>query len=158
MHGNRDFLIGEHFVRSAGCRLLPDPFRLDADTLLAHGDALCVDDVDYQRHRREVRNPAWQQRVLAQSLAERRALAAGLRAESMQEMATKADHIMDVNAEEVARVMREAGARRLIHGHTHRPAVHRARWGTRYVLGAWDRCGWLLRDQDGQAALQCFPL
>ncbi len=59
--GNRDFLIGDAFAAAAGLTLLDDPHRArigGVDLLLSHGDALCVDDVDYQEFRAMVRDPA----------------------------------------------------------------------------------------------------
>ncbi len=158
MRGNRDFLLGAQFASETGCLLMDDPFLIEPDTLVAHGDAFCVDDQAYQAMRKLLRSEAWQNDVLARSLDERRALAAQMREQSRMSNANKAENIMDVSATEVDRTMRSCGASNLIHGHTHRPGVHRAPWGTRYVLGAWEHCGWLLREQDGVNQLECFPL
>ena len=93
------------------------------------------------------------------SLEARRDLAAGMREDSLRTNANKAANIMDVSASEVARVVGDAGAHQLIHGHTHRPGAHPCDWGMRYVLGAWERCGWLLRmKSDSAPELECFPL
>jgi len=144
MHGNRDFLIGEGFVRRTGVKLLPDPTVLDlygTPTLLMHGDTLCTDDVEYQMVRRMLRAPAWQQDYLAKSLTERRAIAAHARAQSKAHTAAKAEYIMDVNQKAVAATMQKHGVTRMIHGHTHRPAVHRFKSDgkdrERIVLGDW---------------------
>ncbi|HET7649141.1 MAG TPA: UDP-2,3-diacylglucosamine diphosphatase [Gammaproteobacteria bacterium] len=144
MHGNRDFLIGERFAGLTGCRLLTDPTVLSINgtrTLLMHGDTLCTDDVDYQRFRALVRNPDWQRAFLAKSLQERRAFAAQARSESRSHTMEKADAIMDVNQQTVERVMLEHDVSQLIHGHTHRPAIHRFTVNgtplTRIVLGDW---------------------
>lgn len=144
MHGNRDFLIGEGFVRRTGVKLLPDPTVLDlygTPTLLMHGDTLCTDDVEYQMVRRMLRDPAWQQDYLAKSLTERRAIAAHARAQSKAHTAAKAEYIMDVNQKAVAATMQKHGVTRMIHGHTHRPAVHRFKSDgkdrERIVLGDW---------------------
>lgn len=160
LRGNRDFLFGQTFADDTGVVLIEDPLLLDDGTLLAHGDAFCIDDEPYQRLRAMLRSEAWQQEVLGQSLEARRALAAGLRAESRASSANKAANIMDVAEREVARVMSGSGAVRLIHGHTHRPGEHAAAWGRRYVLGAWERCAWLGRQHGpGQApTLECLPL
>jgi UDP-2,3-diacylglucosamine hydrolase len=159
MHGNRDFLFGHAFEAETGVRLIPDPHPLDARTLLAHGDAYCIDDAQYQSVRRMLRSSEWQHDVLARSLDERRTLAQAMRQQSAATNANKAENIMDVSAGEVARVMAEYGGSRLIHGHTHRPGIHSAPWGRRYVLGAWDRCGWVVReDDDGALRLCCLPL
>ena len=120
MHGNRDFLIGKQFADRAGVELIDDPFMLDSDTLLSHGDAFCVDDTDYQAARRMFRSKQWQADILGRSLDERRALAQGLREHSRTTNANKAENIMDVSDTEIASVVRSHHAIRLIHGHTHR--------------------------------------
>jgi UDP-2,3-diacylglucosamine hydrolase len=144
MHGNRDFLIGERFAARTGVRLLQDPTVLDLygiPTLLMHGDTLCTDDKEYQMVRRMLRDPAWQKDYLSKSLTERRAIAAHAREQSKLHTAAKAEYIMDVNQKAVEAVMEKHGVTRLIHGHTHRPAVHRfASAGEdreRIVLGDW---------------------
>jgi UDP-2,3-diacylglucosamine hydrolase len=158
MAGNRDFLFASDFERRTGAELIPDPCPIGNGMLLSHGDAFCIDDQDYQRVRRMLRSSAWQQEVLSRSLAERRALAAAMRAESAATNANKAENIMDVSPTEIARVMAAHHAQVLIHGHTHRPGVHRHAWGRRYVLGAWERCGWAVReDESGSLRLRCFP-
>lgn len=127
MHGNRDFLLGAAFARAAGARLIDDGSVIDLygeAALLMHGDLLCTDDLEYQALRRTVRDPAWQQAALAHPLAERRALAARLRAGSRAAMAGKDEHIMDVSLAEVEQRMRAANVRLLVHGHTHRPQMH----------------------------------
>jgi UDP-2,3-diacylglucosamine hydrolase len=158
MHGNRDFLMGEELAAETGVTLLSDPALLDDGTLLAHGDAFCIDDEAYQEVRRLFRSESWQQDILAQSLDARRALARNLREESQRTNANKAANIMDVAEAEVARVVKEHGATRLIHGHTHRPGRHLSPWGYRYVLGAWERCAWIARQAPGEEPeLSCLP-
>ncbi len=144
MHGNRDFLLGVDFAERAGMTLLTDPTVVDLHgerTLLMHGDTLCTDDVEYQKFRTLVRNPVWQAQFLGKPLAERRAFAAQARGESRKQTAMKAAEIMDVNPDAVESAMRTHGVRRLIHGHTHRPATHRfdldGAAAERIVLGDW---------------------
>jgi UDP-2,3-diacylglucosamine hydrolase len=144
MHGNRDFLIGPRFCAATGCRLLGDYERVDlygSTVLLTHGDLLCTDDTRYMSLRGTLRNPAWQRDFLAKPLAERRKVAADLRQLSAAEIAAKSYDIMDVNQATVEQVMREHGVSLLLHGHTHRPAIHRflldGRPAVRIVLGAW---------------------
>jgi UDP-2,3-diacylglucosamine hydrolase len=144
MHGNRDFLIGRAFARDTGCTLLKDPTLVDLAgrrTLLMHGDLLCTDDVPYQKFRRRVRNPILQRLFLWKSLARRRAIAADYRRKSGAATAEKTEQIMDVSQRTVEDYMRRLGARRLIHGHTHRPADHRFRLNgqeaARIVLAEW---------------------
>ena len=144
MHGNRDFLLGPDYAGRAGMHLLADPqvITLDGEpALIMHGDTLCTDDVEYQKFRSLVRDPGWQEQFLARPLAERRAFAARARAESRSHTAAAKPEIMDVNAAAVAASMRAHGVRRLIHGHTHRPATHRfaldGKPAERIVLGDW---------------------
>jgi UDP-2,3-diacylglucosamine hydrolase len=127
LHGNRDFLLGEGFERRTGAKLLPDPVSLDlygVPTLLSHGDVFCTDDLPYQELRSIVRQPGWQRRFLALPLATRRELASAARAGSKAHTERQVPVLMDVNDDSVIRAMQVTGTRRLIHGHTHRPAVH----------------------------------
>ena len=124
--------------------LLADPTRIElygTPTLLMHGDTLCTDDVDYQKLRARVRNTQWQQRMLALPVRERLALARQARELSTLATQSKDEYIMDVNEEEVRRVIDEYQVELLIHGHTHRRAVHRYEYKgqavTRIVLGDW---------------------
>lgn len=144
MHGNRDFLVSGRFADDTGMRLLGEYEVIDVygeRVLLTHGDLLCTDDLRYMTLRAQLRDPAWQTGFLSKGLAERRRIAAELRALSQTEMAAKSEEIMDVNAAEVDAVMRRFGVSSLIHGHTHRPAVHRwtldGRPAVRFVLGDW---------------------
>jgi len=152
MAGNRDFLLGESYANRAGMRLLEDGTVHEIAgqaTLLMHGDVLCTDDVAYQAVRQQVRNPQWQAQVLALPLEARRALAVKAREESRQHTGSTMESIMDVNADAVAEAMRKAGVNRLIHGHTHRPAVHAfeldGQPAERIVLGDWYEHGSVLR-------------
>lgn len=166
MHGNRDFLIGEDFCQRCGAALLPDPVVVDlygTPTLLMHGDSLCTADVEYQKFRANMRNPQWQQMFLQRSLADRQMVARQLREISMAKNQGKAETIMDVTPEEVVREMESHGVQRLIHGHTHRPAIHEltanGRLAHRIVLGDWDTHAWWLDiTGDQQPALQKKPL
>jgi UDP-2,3-diacylglucosamine hydrolase len=127
IHGNRDFLLGEQFSRRTGVKLLPDPVMVElygTPTLLSHGDVFCTEDPSYQQLRSAVREPAWQRKFLALPLSARRSLASAARAESKAHTQRTIPTIMDVNPEAVIRAFRATGARRLIHGHTHRPAMH----------------------------------
>ena len=157
MHGNRDFLLGAEFCRQTGTHLLEDPVVLTLygeDVLVMHGDALCTDDRAYQRLRATVRDPEWQRRFLALSPGQRATLASAARDGSRAHTAGVSYAITDVNADSVAGVLRAAGVTTLLHGHTHRPAIHslevdgRAR--RRIVLGDWHDQGSVLRwDRDG---------
>ena len=144
MHGNRDFLLGPRFCALTGCRLLGDYERVTLfgqPVLLTHGDLLCTDDTRYMTLRAELRSADWQREFLGKPLDERRQIASDLRQLSTTEIAQKSDYIMDVNQAAVERTMREHDVTLLLHGHTHRPAVHRfdldGREAARIVLGAW---------------------
>ncbi|MDR0996246.1 MAG: UDP-2,3-diacylglucosamine diphosphatase [Zoogloeaceae bacterium] len=127
MHGNRDFLLGEDFARAAKVRLIPDPFVLKTQgrrLLLSHGDALCTDDLAYQKFRQLVRSAEWQAAFLAKPLPERLAIAESLREQSESRKPEKALAYLDVNATAAEQVVQATQAHALIHGHTHRPADH----------------------------------
>jgi UDP-2,3-diacylglucosamine hydrolase len=152
MVGNRDFLLGQAFAERAGFTLLDDGTVHDlygTPTLLMHGDVLCTDDVAYQTVRRNVRTPEWKAQVLAMSLDARRAFAAKAREDSRAHTGTTHETIMDVNAGAVIEALRTAGVQHLIHGHTHRPAVHHfdvdGQTAERIVLGDWYEQGSVLR-------------
>lgn len=162
MHGNRDFLLGADFAAASGMTLLTDPTALNLygkRVLLSHGDELCTDDVAYQAFRQQVRAPAWQQQFLQQSLPARKAQIEALRLRSEQEKSQKTQSIMDVNAAAVDQLMREHDyPELLIHGHTHRPALHQftvdGHASRRWVLGDWYEQGSCLRcDMHGCTSL-----
>ncbi len=149
--GNRDFLVGNQFLKKSGCRLLPEYETINLygrDTLITHGDALCTDDADYQNFRKIVRNSEWISRIMQMPLAKRRTYFYSLRKESKAFNVIKPIEIMDVNQLEVERVMLEANVDLLIHGHTHRPAIHDFQFDsikmTRIVLGDWYEQGSVL--------------
>ncbi|HUH60379.1 MAG TPA: UDP-2,3-diacylglucosamine diphosphatase [Candidimonas sp.] len=168
--GNRDFLIGNTLARHVGAQLLPGSVCLQTDSgdiLLSHGDEYCTSDAGYQRFRRIVRSPAVQYLFLQLSLARRRRIADWARRRSMAANRAKSTQIMDVNPEAVEQAFSFSGVPVLIHGHTHRPAVHRltvnGRARQRIVLPDWDydhegapRGGWLSIDRHGPV-LHRFP-
>jgi UDP-2,3-diacylglucosamine hydrolase len=145
MHGNRDFLLGEDYASQAGLTLLPETTVVDlygTPTLLLHGDTLCTDDVEYQAFRQQSRNPAWQAGILSLSIEERIKLARNARDASKAHTGSTAMSIMDVNEGAVIKAFSEHGVHRMIHGHTHRPAIHQHRLdtghdGERIVLADW---------------------
>ena len=141
MHGNRDFLIRQSLLDQYRTSLLADPSVLVFDGqrwLLSHGDALCLDDLDYMQFREQVRSPEWQRTFLARPLTERQAIARGLRQQSQARKHSGAEYA-DVDAVAAKAWLRAANAHTLIHGHTHKPAVHDLQDGmTRVVLSDWD--------------------
>ncbi len=161
MHGNRDFMIGEDFASETGITLLEDPTIIeihDDSVLLSHGDAWCTDDIEYQAFRKMTRDPAWQAMMLQKPLDERLAYAAQARQASMARGGTLAEEITDVNADAVANAFRESGVPIILHGHTHRPAVHELSVDDtavrRIVLGDWYEQGSVVRWTDGGPTLE----
>ncbi|MGH8162722.1 MAG: UDP-2,3-diacylglucosamine diphosphatase [Rhodanobacteraceae bacterium] len=150
--GNRDFLLGDDYARRAGMTILDDGTTINLDgtpTLLLHGDILCADDMVYQTFRAQVRDPGWQQAFLARPLAERRAFAQNARDASRAHTSQTDMAIMDVNQSSVEGALRKAGVTRMIHGHTHRPAIHEftldGASAQRIVLGDWYEQGSVLQ-------------
>ncbi|MEL7399183.1 MAG: UDP-2,3-diacylglucosamine diphosphatase, partial [Pseudomonadota bacterium] len=164
MHGNRDFLLGEDFCRDAGCTLIADPSVIqlgEEKVLLMHGDSLCTEDLEYMKIRQVFRSDAWQKDFLSKSLEERIAFARQVRSESQSGQQMKSADIMDVTQSEVERELTAHNVNIMIHGHTHRPAIHQLDNGkTRYVLGDWsDKNGWEIRwDESSGIDLREFAL
>jgi UDP-2,3-diacylglucosamine hydrolase len=145
-HGNRDFLLGPDYARRACMEIAPEELRVDlpaGPTLFLHGDTLCTADVDYLRFRTLVRDPSWQRQFLSRTLPERVAEAERLRAMSETAGRMKANDITDVHPEAVVDALHRHDLSLLVHGHTHRPAIHTldvdGRACLRCVLPAWDR-------------------
>jgi UDP-2,3-diacylglucosamine hydrolase len=144
LRGNRDFLLGAGFEQRTGCQLLPDPVLLERGDLrvfITHGDPLCTADHSYQEFRTLVRNPGWQATYLKLPLATRRAMAEAARRGSKAHTERQHEQIMDVHPHAVAAAFRVSGTKLMIHGHTHRPAVHVQETAAgqlqRIVLGDW---------------------
>ncbi len=145
MHGNRDFLIGKDFVALFGGELIPDPSVVDicgSKVALLHGDSLCTDDTDHQEFRAMVNAADWQSSFLSLPVEERQQRAVQMRKQSESSKANKDMKRMDVNTEAACAVMSELGVQAMIHGHVHRPGIHRHQANgakaIRYVLGDWD--------------------
>ena len=165
MVGNRDFLLGEDYAHRAGMTLLTEPVKLDlygTPTVILHGDVLCTDDRTYQTFRKLVRNRLWQKWFLASPLKWRRMLAGATRKQSANRGQSVSPTITDVNADAVATMFREQNVSRIIHGHTHRPAVHSleldGRPCKRIVLGDWYEQGSVLRVTEAGADLTALPV
>jgi len=171
-HGNRDFLVGRDFAQRAGITLLPENAVIllhGKPVLLMHGDTLCTDDTAYQAFRAQTRDPAWRAQFLAQPLAARLAFAAQARAASQQrQQAMKQDDraqfetVTDVSPVAVRETFARYGVNTIIHGHTHRPAIHAldvdGRDCERIVLGDWYAQGSVLRADAGGMQLSSLPL
>jgi len=159
MAGNRDFLVGAAFAQAAGLSLLAEPHVATIAgqrLLLVHGDAECTGDLKYMAFRAQVRDPAWQAQFLAMPLAQRKAIIAGLREGSRAAHTEKSYEIMDVTPDAIAALHRTSGADTIIHGHTHRPALHQHGHLRRFVLPDWEldeqpvRGGWIAIDAAGR--------
>ena len=164
IHGNRDFLVGQRFARQSGMLLLAEEERLDLygrEVLIMHGDTLCTDDPGYLAFRAKVHTPWIQRLFLALPLLIRRRIAARMRADSKAANSSKSMDIMDVNPQAVVDVMERHHVQWLIHGHTHRPAVHELQangqpaW--RVVLGAWHSEGSMVKVTPDDVKLIHFP-
>ena len=156
-HGNRDFLVGERFSEMTGCTLLPEKHIIDLNgtpTLVMHGDTLCTDDVEYQELRKIFYDTERREQFLALGFEDRVAEANRIRQISQEKMQHKSEEIMDVNQQAVEAAMLEAGVTQLIHGHTHRPAIHEfelnGQSAKRVVLGDWYEQVSCLKVSDGQ--------
>ena len=159
MHGNRDFLLAERYAALSGMALIRDPVRIDlygVPTLLTHGDTLCTDDAAYQAFRRRVRHPLTRKLLRRLPMALRRRLAHQVRSGSESAKAAKPAEIMDVNDDEVVRILDVQHVERLIHGHTHRPSRHVHAVGghdcERWVVPDWyHHWGYVVCDASGCA-------
>lgn len=156
--GNRDFLVGHGFAQATGATLLSEPFVLELAgrrIVILHGDAECTADIAYMEFRTQVRDPQWQAQFLALPVSQRKAIVAGLREKSRAHQGEQSDHIMDVTAQAIAQVFAATRTSLMIHGHTHRPALHTVGATRRYVLPDWEcdeaplRGGWIALQADG---------
>ena len=156
MHGNRDFMLGQRFAAETGGTLLADGTVVDL-----HGDVLCTADTSYQRLRRWLRNPLTLFVLRHLSLDARRRIGGRLRAGSQMHVGATTAEIMDVTPDEVVTALQCAGVQTMVHGHTHRPAVHRlqvdGRSARRIVLGDWYTQGSVLEWRDDGVDLQTLP-
>ncbi len=164
MHGNRDFMVGREFSNETGVKILEDPYRVDMygrKVLLSHGDLLCTDDIQYQKVRKMTRDPEWQAKMRAKPLKERLRIAAEARRQSLEQTLNMSLEIMDVNQQAVEKTIREHNVDVLLHGHTHRPAVHTVDLGNRkaqrIVLGDWYRQGSVVRWDSRGPRLESMP-
>jgi UDP-2,3-diacylglucosamine hydrolase len=164
MHGNRDFMIGSQFANETGVQILKDPYRVNMygqKALLSHGDALCTDDVQYQRIRKMRRDPDWQATMRAKPLKDRLRMAEEARRQSLEQTLNLSMEITDVNQDAVIDVIRKNNVDVLLHGHTHRPAVHTIDLGRRkaqrIVLGDWYTNGSVVRWDSRGPRLEEMP-
>lgn len=144
IHGNRDFLVGKRFSRETGVQLLPEHSVIDlygTPTLILHGDTLCTLDEEYQRYRKKVHNRFIQWLFFRLPLSYRQKIGNKMRSNSSMTNQEKAQDVMDVTPDEVEKIMAQYQVTAMIHGHTHRPAIHHLNVGSlsasRTVLGDW---------------------
>lgn len=164
IHGNRDFLLGKRFAKASGMTLLPEEQVLDLygrRVLIMHGDTLCTDDQGYLRFRAKVQQRWLQTLFLALPLFVRQRIALKMRAGSRQANSSKSQEVMDVNQQAVVAAMSRHQVQWLIHGHTHRPAVHplliQDQAAERLVLGAWHEEGSMIKVSADEISLISFP-
>lgn len=164
VHGNRDFLIGQRFAKQTGVTLLAEESVIDLygqQAVILHGDTLCTDDVGYLAYRAKVHQPwlQWLFNRLPYWLKTR--IVRRVQTDIRQEKSNKSMMIMDVTPSEVIKVMTKHQVDIMIHGHTHRPAIHKIseiKPKIRIVLGDWDTQGWVLRYTQHSYTLESFPL
>lgn len=151
IHGNRDFLLGQRFAEKSAMILLPEVELInlyDKDVVVMHGDTLCTRDIGYQKFRKKSRSWWWQAIIKSLPLFVRKKIADDYRKKSATATAGKSQEIMDVTPSEVINCLESYNSQLLIHGHTHRPAVHQLTANNqdaqRIVLGDWYEQGaWL---------------
>ncbi|MDP0588964.1 MAG: UDP-2,3-diacylglucosamine diphosphatase [Candidatus Endonucleobacter bathymodioli] len=166
MPGNRDFAIGQQFLKQAGAQWLSDPTLLTINgekVLLLHGDSLCTEDIHYLRYRKIIRNPLIMALLQLTPLSFRKKLCHKIQKDSLQAKTKKKLAIMDVTENEVIRVMNHYNVNIMIHGHTHRPTIHDMHLSNgspakRYVLGDWESKGWFIRTDNIPFTLESFDI
>ena len=165
IHGNRDFLIRQRFAKQAGFEILPEQVVINLygkPTLIMHGDELCTKDIDYQNFRKKARSWWWPRLMLLLPLATRKKLASRGRELSKKNQAKLSEDIMDVTPEDVVSSMLSHNVKQMIHGHTHRPAIHQLNLNgqpaKRIVLGDWYDQGSVLKASKEQTQLSTLTL
>ncbi len=167
MHGNRDFLLGDAYAARCGASLIHEPYTLNSvngPITLLHGDVLCTDDLQYQQFRRLVRSAKWQADFISKPIEHRLAFAEQARAQSKQSTATKSASIMDVNDSTVRQYLSDNATTTILHGHTHRPAIHKldspddSVRRQRIVLGDWDKQAWYAEITESGLELKCYDI
>ena len=151
MHGNRDFLVGDEFAEKSHIKILSDPSIIELygeRILISHGDIFCIDDEEYQSFRKQTRDPQWQEMILEKPLEYRRNFAQIAREKSLEHTQLENEEIMDVNEDEVKKILDKFNLSTIIHGHTHRPFIHNTISNEvnyrRIVLGDWYEQGSIL--------------
>lgn len=163
MHGNRDFLLGSKFEEMTGAKIIDDMTIIEDEfckIMVSHGDVFCTDDIEYQKLKKTLRSDEWIKSFLSKTIEERIIFANQLRSQSAESSSNKAESIMDVNLDYVDEVIEKNNLDILIHGHTHRPAIHKLDSGaSRAVLGSWENNeGWIIEYKQGNIDLKSFPL
>ncbi len=157
MRGNRDYLVGENFARKTGAELLNDTALIELNgkiTLLMHGDTLCSRDVTYQIYRRLVNNTFSIKIFMTVPYSLRVKIWHGIRNLTRSAKQNKSPYIVDVYQPTVEKIMAQYDVTELIHGHTHKQAIHEFKLNNkparRLVLGDWyDKDCVLVADANG---------
>ena len=164
MHGDRDFLVGNGFANETGAKILKDPYKVTMygrKVLLSHGDKLCTDDIKHQKIRKMTQDPEWQAKMLAKPLKDRLRISEEARRQSLEQTLNMSMDITDVNQGAVVEIIRKNNVDILLHGHTHRPAVHEVDLGNRkakrIVLGDWHKQGSCVRWDSRGPKLEPLP-
>ena len=162
IHGNRDFLLRKKFAKECGMTLLPEQHQItefNKNIVFMHGDQLCLDDVDYQKFRKKSRSWWWQSLILAMPLSFRQKIARNYRDKSQSSQMNKSQEIMDVAPRAVKSTVEETQCDWLVHGHTHRPAIHELDGAKkRIVVGDWYEQGSYLELSEQDVILHAMPL
>lgn len=165
IHGNRDFLLGQGFAKKSAMVLLPEVELIDLygqNVVIMHGDTLCTRDIAYQKFRKKSRSWWWQTLIKSLPLFLRKKIAADYRKKSAAATAIKSNDIMDVTSSEVVSCLEKYQCQLLIHGHTHRPAIHELQANNkkaqRIVLGDWYEQGAWLKVTPTSTKLMNKPL
>lgn len=165
IHGNRDFLLGERFAKKSAITLLPEVDLIDLygqEVVIMHGDTLCTRDIAYQKFRKKSRSWWWQSLIKSLPLFVRKKIAADYRKKSAAATSMKSQDIMDVTPSEVVNCLEKYQSQLLIHGHTHRPALHEltanGKKAQRIVLGDWYEQGAWLKVTPSNMELLNHPL
>ena len=163
IHGNRDFLLGSKFEEMTGIQIIDDMTVIEDEfckIMVSHGDVFCTDDIEYQNLKKTLRSEQWIENFLSKTIEERIDFANQLRSQSAESSSNKAENIMDVNIAYVNEIIDKNKIDILIHGHTHRPAVHKLDSGaSRAVLGSWENNeGWIIEYKQGNIELKSFTL
>lgn len=166
MLGNRDFLISPATCKMFHVELVSDDFKVievyNSKIAILHGDTLCSNDKNYQRFRKFVRAKIIKNLYLAFPLSLRKKLAVGIKKQSSlnNQHYNNNPCIFDVSELAVNNLLNKTNSDIIVHGHTHKPKLHRyySNKKYRYVLGDWHKDGayYLEASSDAKIELKYF--